>query len=102
LEKLQKVFAEKMPDQQRGIYWNTMGNSRDGRDIMTALFHDGLDWMDENRQVSQKYEEVYGNGSWRQFMSEVEDIVEGSDVMMLSLVPEMGGLSPRVIAAERN
>ena len=102
LEKLQKVFAEKMPDQQRGIYWNTMGNSRDGRDIMTALFHDGLDWMDENREVSQKYEEVYGNGSWRRFMSEVEDIVEGSDVMMLSLVPEMGGLSPRVVAAERN
>ncbi|NND33914.1 MAG: hypothetical protein HKN76_15100 [Saprospiraceae bacterium] len=102
MQNLQKVYAEKMPDQQRGIFWNTMGNYKDGRDVMTALYHDGLDWMDEDANLVMKYEEVHGNGSWRNFMSEIEDIVHGSDIMMMSLVPEMGGLSPRIMAAERN
>ena len=69
---------------------------------MTGLFHDGLDWMDQDQELTQKYEEVHGSGSWRNFMKEIEDIVEGSDILMLSLIPEMGGLSPRVVAAERN
>ena len=54
MKKLQEVYAEKLPDQQRGIYWNTMGNYQDGRDVMTALFHDGLDWMDRESNLAGK------------------------------------------------
>ena len=63
-----------------------------------------MDWIGwtENQILQEKYEEVHGSGSWRNFMSEIEDIVQGSDIVMMSLVPEMGGLSPRVVAAERN
>ena len=100
LEKIQKVMTEKLPDQQRGVYWNTMGN--DGkRDVMTVQFFDSLSWMDESSNFSAKYEEVHGEGTWRTFMSEIEDIVEGSELMMMSLIPEMGGLPARVVAAER-
>ena len=101
LEKIQEVYTEKLPDQPRGVYWNTLGNYRDGRDVMTVQFFDSLSWMDEDRNFSALYEEVHGAGSWRFFMSEIEDVVEGSDLMLMSLLPEMGGLSPRVLAAER-
>ncbi len=101
LEKIHKVYVEKFPNQSRGVYFNELGNSRDGRDVMTVQFFDSLTWMDEDRNFAAKYEEVHGFGTWRTFMSEIEDIVAGSDLLMMSLLPEMGGLSPRVMAAER-
>lgn len=101
MEKIQKVYAEKMPDQTRGVYWNTMGNSKDGRDVMTVQFFNNLSWMDEEGQFTKKFEEVYGPNSWMNFMREVEEVVEGSDIMMLTLLPEMGGLGSKVIAADR-
>lgn len=101
MEKIQKVYAEKMPDRTRGVYYNTMGNSKDGRDVMTVQFFDNLSWMDERGEMPKLFEEVYGVNSWMNFMREIEEVVEGSDLMMLSLIPEMGGLGSKVIAAER-
>lgn len=102
VEKVNKVYAEKNPDEIWGIYTNEFPSTREGRDLAVISFFDKSAWLGEEDGLAEKYNEVYGAGSWEQFLKDWYDVTEGGESELWVFRPELSGTSGNVKAAERN
>ncbi len=55
LEKVHKVYKEKIPGETYGIYYNELGSSSSGRDLVIVSFFDKYAWMSNDDGFEAKY-----------------------------------------------
>ena len=100
VNKVVKMYKEKMPDQIYGIYTNEMPNM-DGMDFAWVDFFDNSSWMAKDDTFMQDFEEVHGTGSFQQFIKDVEETTDGDKGEIWSLRKDLSGPNAKVIALER-
>ena len=76
VEKVQKVYKEKRPNQLYGVYTNEMANMQ-GNDFAWVDFFDKSSWMAESDTFWQDYEAVHGAGSAMDFVKAIEASTDG-------------------------
>ena len=100
LQKVAKVYKEKMPDQLYGVYSNEMSNM-DGMDFGWVEFFDGSSWLGKEDKFVQFFEEVHGAGSFAGFMADVEATTDGETTEIWTLRKDLSGPDAKVLAATR-
>ena len=100
VERVKKVYAEKMPDQQYGIYMNAMPG-KDGYDFAWVDFFDKMAWMGKEDNFPKYFEEVHGAGSFSSFLADVEKSTEGEMAEIWMYRSDLSGLDGKVVALER-
>ena len=100
VNKVVKMYKEKMPDQIYGIYTNEMPNM-DGMDFAWVDFFDSYSWMAKDDTFMRDFEDVHGTGSFQQFMKDVEATTDGDKGEIWSLRKDLSGPDAKVIALER-
>lgn len=101
LEKVKNVYATKLPDETFAIYYNELPSSSEGKDLMMASFFDKYAWMGIDNGFDKKYEEIYGAGSWKTFLTDWNSQVKGLESEIWEYREDLSGLSPMIKAAER-
>lgn len=100
LQKVAKVYKEKMPDQLYGVYSNEMSNM-DGMDFGWVEFFDSSSWLAKEDKFVQFFEEVHGAGSFAGFMADVEATTDGETTEIWTLRKDLSGTDAKVLAATR-
>ena len=100
VNKVVKMYKEKMPDQIYGIYTNEMPNM-DGMDFAWVDFFDNSSWMAKDDTFMRDFEEVHGTDSFQQFIKDVEATTDGDKGEIWSLRKDLSGPDAKVIALER-
>lgn len=100
LKKVVKVYKEKMPDQQYGIYSNEM-NNMDGMDFGWVDFFDSSSWLGKEDTFVKNYEEVFGAGSFPAFLADVEATTHSDRTEIWELRNDLSGASAQVKALAR-
>jgi hypothetical protein len=99
--KIQKVYAEKIPGEIFGIYFNEVPSTSDGRDMMIVSFFDKYAWMGIDDGFDAKYEEMYGKNSTETLWNEWRDCTVAQENEIWEYKAELSGLPALVKAAER-
>lgn len=100
LQKVAKVYKEKMPDQIYGVYSNEM-NNMEGMDFGWVDFFDGSSWLGKEDKFVQFFEEVHGTGSFAGFLADVEATTDGDRTEIWTLRKDLSGPGAKVISATR-
>ncbi|NKI27187.1 hypothetical protein HCG49_11495 [Arenibacter sp. 6A1] len=100
VKKVQKVYLEKMPDHPYGIYINDMANM-EGMDFAWVDFFEKSAWMGNRDSFPLHFEEVYGSGSFKNFLKEIEDTTNGESEELWIYKEALSGLGAKVLAASR-
>ena len=100
LDKVQKTYAEKRPDQLYGVYTNEMANM-EGNDFAWVEFFDKSSWMGRPDTFPQDYEAVHGEGSMTEMMKMLESSTSGERQELWIYREDLSGLSSKVVAATR-
>jgi len=104
LKKVLKVYAEKMPERQFGVYHNAMPVNDDRkfqRDFGWVDFFDSMGRFDEGDMFPQYFEEVHGAGSFLAFLAEFEDTTNGDMTELWNFRADLSGTDGKVSAIER-
>ncbi len=101
LGQVNKVYAQKFPEDSYGIYINELGSTKQGDDIAIVWFFDKYSWMSDDNAFDKKFDEVHGAGSWTKFMSEWMASTEGIEREIWEYREDLSGISAKVIAADR-
>ena len=101
VKKIHKVYAEKSPDDIYGIYTNEFMSTKEGRDLAVISFFDKSAWLGQDHGIDKKYDEVYGTGSWTQFLKDWMEVTNGGETEIWISRPDLSGISGDVIVAER-
>ena len=101
LDKVHKVYTDKLPDDIYGVYRNELPSTSEGKDIMMGFFFDKYAWMGIDNGFDKKYEEVYGKDSWKTFMADWNAQVKGIESEIWEYRADLSGLDAKVMAAER-
>lgn len=101
IEKVNKAYAEKSPDETFGIYTNEFGSTKEGRDLAVISFFDKSAWLGQDNSIAKKYDDLYGTGSWDQFLKDWYAVTEGGESEMWIFRPELSGISGDIKAADR-
>lgn len=96
VEKINKVYAQKLPDQTFGIYTNEFSGTKEGRDLAVVSFFDKMGWLGQDQGMNKKYDEVHGKGSWEQFLKDWYDVTEGGESELWIFRPDLSGTSGEV------
>lgn len=75
LKKVVEVYKQKKYPYGFYVYENQF-DSGDGEDFVIEWAFDKWAYFDDEMKFSKDYEEVHGEGTWRQFMEEYKDVVE--------------------------
>jgi hypothetical protein len=101
LDKIHKVYMDKIPAETYGIYFNEVPSTSSGRDITIVSFFDKYAWMSQDDGFDAKYEEMYGKGSAATFWNEWMANTVGSETEIWEYNADLSGLPADVKAAER-
>ncbi len=101
LDKVHKVYTDKLPDDIFGIYRDELPSSSEGKDVVMGFFFDKYAWMGIDNGFDKKFEEVYGKDSWKPFMADWNAQVKGLESEIWEYREDLSGLSPKIIAADR-
>jgi len=71
-----------------GLYENVV-NDGSGRDVAIVWQYENYSYLDQNLEFSQKYEEIYGDNSWRDFMEAIYDYTESVQDELFEVMPAM-------------
>ncbi|MBD0776699.1 hypothetical protein HPE56_02740 [Maribacter sp. ANRC-HE7] len=96
VNKVVKVYKEKMSDQIFGIYTNEL-NNKEGMDFAWVDFFDNSSWLGKEDKFAAYYEEVHGAGSFADFLTAVEATTNGDYVEIWNLRNELSGPNAKVI-----
>lgn len=96
LEKVKKVYDEKMPDEPYGIYMNTMTSSAEGRDLAIVSYMNNLAEMNEQQDFVTYFNEVHGSGAFTSFITEWWSLIKAESTEMWVYDEELSGLGPQV------
>lgn len=77
VKKLLKVYQDKKYKDNFTFLRNSF-NTGNGRDVMIISFFDKFSYFDADNTMVKDYEEMYGQGSWSQFMTEYNEVVVSS------------------------
>ncbi len=100
IERVKKVYQEKMSDIQYGIYFNTMPGN-DGMDFAWVDFFDKMAWLGQDDMFMKNFEEVHGAGSFARFLEDVAVATEGQMTEVWMYREDLSGLGPQVMAVQR-
>ena len=101
LDKVHKVYVDKLPDEIYGVYRNELPSTSEGKDVVMAFYFDKYAWMGIDNGFDKKYEEVYGKDSWKTFLADWNSQVKGLESEMWEYREDLSGLTAKVVAAER-
>ncbi len=79
VKKVTDVYHQKLPADTYGIYTNELPSTKEGRDIAVISFFEKAAWMGEDHSIKPMYEEVYGAGSFAEFLKEWMEVTIGSE-----------------------
>lgn len=96
VEKIGKVYAQKLPNETYGIYTNELSSTKEGRDLAVVSFFDKMGWIGENNGMDKKFDEVHGNGGWDKFLKDWYDVTEGSESELWIFRADLSGTSGEV------
>ncbi|THD68000.1 hypothetical protein E7Z59_10155 [Robertkochia marina] len=98
IEKFVKLYRETWPEDQFAIYSNLMGSTGEGRDMAIVGFLDNYgDLAIEHPDLPEKYNAMYGEGSFETDMNLWLEIVQAESNEMWRFMPD---LSSRPAAVE--
>lgn len=101
LGKTNKVYAEKIPGETYGIYYNSLPSTSNGRDLVIVSFFDKYAWMGIDDGFDAKYEEMYGKGSTATMRNEWRESTISQETEIWEYNEELSGLTAAVKASER-
>ncbi|WP_235003984.1 hypothetical protein [Aequorivita lipolytica] len=101
VEKIGKVYAQKLPNEIYGIYTNEFSSTKEGKDLTVVSFFDKMGWISEDNGMDKKFDEVHGKGSWDKFLEDWYDVTDGGETELWIFRPELSGISGDVKAADR-
>lgn len=101
VKKVQDVYAQKRPDEIYGIYTNEFPSTKEGKDLAVISFFDNSAYLGQDNSIAGKYDEVYGEGSWKQFLKDWMDVTNGGSTEIWLFRPDLSGISGDVKAADR-
>lgn len=102
VEKINKVYAEKSPNDIYGIYTNEFMSTKEGRDLAVISFFDKSAWLGQDNGIAKKYNEVHGAGSWDQFLKDWMEVTNGGETEIWIFRPDLSGISGDVKGAPQN
>ena len=76
VERVKKVYEEKLPDESFWVVWNNLSAGKDGFDAILIFGFEKWGTLDRERDFGDLYEEVHGNATWHTFLNEFNDTVE--------------------------
>ncbi len=101
LKNINKVFAEKIPDETYGVYFNEIPSTSSGKDITIISFFDKYAWMAIDNDFNTKYEEVFGKGSAKPMWEQWFAITKGYECEIWEFHEDLSGIDGSIKAAER-
>jgi len=101
LGKIHKVYADKIPGETYGIYYNELPSTSSGRDLIVVSFFDKYAWMAVDDGFDAKYEEIYGKGSAAAMWNEWRENTIAQETEIWEYNEDLSGLPAAVKAAER-
>jgi len=101
LKKIHRVYAEKIPGETYGIYYNEIPSTSSGRDITVVSFFSSWSWMSADDGFNAKYDEIYGKGSAEAMWKTWEMDTVGQECEIWKYQEKLSGLPALVKAAER-
>ena len=96
IRRVTKVYHDKLPNKTYGIYTNELPSTKEGRDIAVISFFEKSGWMGEDHNLKPMYEEVYGAGSWADFIEDWIEVTAGSESEIWIFRPDLSGISGEV------
>lgn len=90
MRNLKAVREKKNHPSRVSIYRNRFWTA-DGREWAEVTVYDKWADLDRPGQMSRDYDEVHGDGSWRLFLEEVEEVIESAHEEYRELMPELSG-----------
>ena len=101
VEKIHKMYAEKFPDEIYGIYTNEFSSTKEGRDLAVISFFDKSAWLGQDSEMGKKYDEMYGEGGFDQFLTDWYAVTDGGESELWVFRPDLSGISAEVKVANR-
>ena len=101
VDKIGKVYAQKLPNEIYGIYTNEFSSTKEGKDLTVVSFFDKMGWIGENNGMDKKFDEVHGKGSWDKFLKDWYDVTEGGESELWVFLPDLSGINGDVKVANR-
>jgi len=69
--------------------YENVANDGSGKDAAIVWQYQKYADLDKNQEFNKKYEEIYGDNSWRDFMEAVNDYTEGTQEEMMEVMPAL-------------
>ncbi len=102
VEKIGKVYTQKLPNETYGIYTNEFSSTKEGRDLAVVSFFDKMGWIGENNGMDTKFDEVHGTGGWEKFLKDWYDVTESSESELWIFRADLSGTSGKVNVTPQN
>ena len=102
LEKVTKVLKEKSPETPFGIYTNEFSSTQSGQDLSVVYFFDDFAWLGKDQRLKEKYDEVYGSGTFDSFVEEWIDISKGAAREVWIYNQSLSGIEPQVTTSTQD
>ncbi|MFZ0490619.1 MAG: hypothetical protein WBV11_07560 [Salegentibacter sp.] len=100
VKKVYDVYAQKSPNEIYGIYTNEFPSTKEGKDLAVISFFDKSAWLGQDNSIAKKYDEMYGEGSWKQFLKDWMDVTNGGSTEIWVYRPDLSGISGDVKVAQ--
>jgi hypothetical protein len=101
MDKVHKVYAEKLPGATYGVYTNELASTSQGNDLAIIWFFDKWAWMAEDNQFAMKYNEVHGEGSFEEMLDSWREATAGVEQELWVYREDLSSNGPLVKAADR-
>ncbi len=101
LEQVSEVSKKMSPEDAYGVYTNEMPDSEDTRDLAFVNFFDSFGWMGRDDTFSKEFEKANGEGSFTEFLKEVEAATNGESTELWIYREDLSGLGPKVQSLSR-
>lgn len=101
LKDITSVMKEKYPELPFGVYTNEFPATKEGTDMGIVYFFDDFKWLSEDPEFSKKYEEVKGQGSFKQLLENWKKVTEGARTEVWIYNQGLSGIGSQVTTGSR-
>lgn len=101
LKQIHRVYAEKIPGETFGIYYNEIPSTSSGRDITVTSFFNSYSWMAQDDNFDAKYDEIFGKGKAAKMWTAWQAATVGMESEIWEYREDLSGLPPMIKVAER-